>query len=65
MEAALMKNPLSDKQVFAYFGLLLGIFPPAAIFSRFLMNEGNFRGEDFWILGVVAIVNLISAVVGY
>ncbi|HEV8158132.1 MAG: hypothetical protein H0X49_17500 [Acidobacteria bacterium] len=65
MEAALMKNPLSDKQVFAYFGLLLGIFPPAAIFARFLMNAGNFRGEDFWILGVVAIVNLISAVVGY
>lgn len=64
MEAALMKNPLSDKQVFAYFGLLLGIFPPAAIFARFFMT-GNFRGEDFWILGVVAVVNLISAVVGY
>ncbi len=65
MEAALMKSPLSDEQVFAYFGLLLGIFPPVAIFARFFMNAGNFRGEDFWILGVVAVVNLISAVVGY
>jgi len=65
MEAALMKNPMSGKQVFAYFGLLLGIFPPAAIFARFFMNAGNFRAEDFWILGVVAVIILISAVVGY
>ncbi len=65
MKAAMMKIPLSNKQVFAYFGLLLGIFPPAAIFARFFMNAGNFRAEDFWIFGVVAIVNLISAVVGY
>jgi len=64
MEAALMKNPLSDIQVFAYFGLLLGIFPSAAIFARFFINA-NFRIEDFWILGVVAVVNLISAMVGY
>lgn len=64
-EAALMKNPLSDKQVFAYFGLLLGTFPPAAMFARFFSDAGNFRGEDFWLLGVVAIVNLISAVVGF
>jgi len=65
MEAALMKRPLNDKQVFAYFGLLLGIFPPAAIFLRFYFNAGNFRSDDFWFLGIVAVVNLISAVVGY
>lgn len=64
IEASLMVNPLSDQQVFAYFGLLLGIFPPAAIFSRFF-TDGNFRGDDFWFLGVMAIVNLISAVVGF
>ncbi|MCY7377448.1 MAG: hypothetical protein LH472_15920 [Pyrinomonadaceae bacterium] len=64
-EASLMPNPLTDKQVFAYFGLLLGIFPPAAIFTRFFVTEGNFRGDDFWIIGVVAIINLISAIVGY
>jgi len=64
MQAALMKNPMSEKQVFAYFGLLLGIFPPAAIFARIFM-AGNYRAEDFWILGVAAVVNLISAVVGY
>ena len=61
----LMANPLTNKQAFAYFGLLLGIFPPAAMFTRFLISEGNFRSDEFWIIGVMAIINLISAVVGY
>ena len=64
-EAALMKNPLPVRQAFAYFGLLLGTFPPAAIFMRFLWDAGNLRYEDFWLFGVAAIINLISAVVGY
>lgn len=64
-EAMMMKHPLSDKQAFAYFGILLGIFPPAAVFTRFFMNNGNMRAEDLWILGVVALVNLVSAVVAY
>ena len=64
-EAALMANPLTDRQVFAYFGLLLGIFPPAAIFTRFFIYDGNLRGDEFWMIGVAAIINLISAIVGY
>ena len=66
VEADLLKNPLNDRQAFAYFGLLLGIFPPAAIIANFLPKTGNSRGEEFLILVVVAvIVNLISATVGY
>lgn len=64
-EAALIRNPLTAKQTFAYFGLLLGTFPPAAIFARLFWDAGNIRGEDFWLLGVAAVVNLISAIVGY
>lgn len=60
-----MKNPLSDEQTFAYFGLLLGTFPPLAMFIKFFSEKGVFRVEDFWIIGVVAVINLISAVVGY
>ncbi len=60
-----MNHPLSDKQTFAYFGILLGIFPPVALFTRFFLNAGNVRVEDLWILGVVAVVSLISSVVGY
>lgn len=63
--AEMIKNPLSVKQTFAYFGLLLGAFPPAAIFTRFFLDAAVFRSEDFWMLGVAAVVNLISAIVGY
>lgn len=64
-EAAMLKNPLTEKQAFAYFGLLLGIFPPAAIFARILTDAGSLHGDDYWMIGVMAIVNLISAIVGY
>ena len=64
-EAALMENPLSVEMTFAYFGLLLGAFPPLAMFIRFFAEKGMFRGEDFWIVGVLAIVNLITATVGF
>lgn len=63
--ALTMKNPLSPEKTFALLGLLLGTFPPLAMFIRFFSDKGNFRSEDFWVLGIVAIVNLISAVVGY
>lgn len=65
VEVSMMANPLTDQQAFAYFGLLLGTFPPAAMFTRFFMNAGTMRNDEFWLIGVVAIINLIAAVVGY
>ncbi len=64
-EAALMKNPLSVEAAYAFFGLLLGTFPPLAMFVRFFAEKGIFRGEDFWIVGVLAVINLITAMVGF
>ncbi len=64
-EAALMKNPLSSVQTFSYFGLIIGTFLPAAMFTRFLIDSRGLRSEDVWILGILAIVNIISAVVGF
>jgi hypothetical protein len=61
LEAELMKNPLSLEKTFSYFGLILGVFPPAALFVRFAL-EGRMDG---WVFGVMLIVNLISAVVGF
>jgi hypothetical protein len=61
LEAALMKNPLSLEQTFSYFGLLLGAFPPAALFIRMAIDA---RLEG-WVFGVMFIINLISAVVGF
>ena len=61
LEAELMKNPLSLEKTFSYFGLLLGAFPPAALFIRFTIDA---RPEG-WVFGVMFIINLISAVVGF
>lgn len=65
LDYALMKNPLSVEKAFAHFGLLLGTFPPAAFFTRFFIDARIPQSSDFWILGVVAVVILICAVVGY
>jgi MFS family permease len=64
-EAALMENPLSVEKTFAFFGLLLGAFLPSAMFIRFLAEKGVFHREDFWIVGVLAVINLITATVGF
>ena len=61
----MIRNPLSTVQAFSYFGLILGIFSPAAMFTRFLIDSKGLRSEDVWILGILAIVNVLSAVVGY
>ncbi len=60
-----MRHPLNADQTFSCFGLLLGTFPPAAIFIRFLTDSPDFLMENFWVLGVIFIINLITAVVGY
>jgi hypothetical protein len=65
LEASLMKNPLTVDKTFARLGLLLGAFPPASLFTRFFIDSRIFQSEDVWILGVAAIVTLISTVVGY
>lgn len=65
LEAELMAHPISNEKAFAYFGILLGAFPPAAFFTRFLLDTRGFRNEDAWLIGVIAIVNVVSAVVGY
>lgn len=56
-----MSNPLSLEKTFSYFGLLLGVFPPAAMFLRFAVDARL----DGWVFGVMLIINLISAVVGF
>ncbi len=65
LEASLMKNPLSVEKTFARLGLLLGAFPPTALFTRFFIDSRIFQNEDVWILGIAAIVTLVSTVVGY
>lgn len=63
-EADLMKNPLSIEKTFAYFGLLLGTFPPAAFFTKFFLESGG-QNEGLWIFCLLFFVNLVTALTGY
>lgn len=67
LEAELMKSPLGTEKAIAYFGAMLGLFPPFALFSRFLFE--NFKtptaSDDFWIIPLLLFVNFVCMVVGY
>ncbi|MEP6849846.1 MAG: hypothetical protein ABI999_13400 [Acidobacteriota bacterium] len=63
-EASLMPRPLSSKQAFSYFGLMLGVFTPATMFGRLFLNNGMPPSES-WVIGILLIINVVSAVVGY
>jgi hypothetical protein len=65
VESELIKIPLNSEAVYKYFGLMLGTFPPAAIFARILFDSNSFRGEDSWLLAILFFVNLVSAFTGF
>jgi hypothetical protein len=65
LEVALMSNPYSIKKTFSYFGLILGTFTPAAMFARFLIGSQISQSNDFWIIGLMLVINLLSAAAGY
>lgn len=62
-----MRNPISTEKAVAYFGAMLGLFPPFAIFSRFVFEHfKNVNGsDDFWIIPLLLFVNLVCTFVGY
>lgn len=63
--AALMKNPLDFKKAYSYLGLLLGTFPPLTIFAKWAYVTGITPRDEFWIFGILFLVNLTTAVTGY
>lgn len=65
IEAQIMKNPLGFEKTFSYFGLMLGTFPPAAFFTKFAIESSSLNREEYWIFGILFVVNLLTAVVGY
>jgi hypothetical protein len=64
-EASVIQNPLTSQQVFTRFGLMLGIFPPMALFLRFLLDIYP-RQNEIWVpLIFLLFVNFVCAIVGY
>lgn len=62
-EAELMENPIKTNKAFALFGLMLGTFPPLAMFSKFIFQ--NLKSDDYWLVPLLLFVNFVCATVGY
>jgi hypothetical protein len=56
-----MKNPVHVKAAYAYFGLMLGTFPPAAMFFR----EISLGRDGVGLFLLLIFVNFVCALTGY
>jgi hypothetical protein len=67
LDVELMKNPLATEKALAYFGAMLGLFPPFALFSRFVFEhfKNASNSDDFWMIPLLLFVNLMCTVAGY
>jgi hypothetical protein len=65
-EAATMmlRRPVNVAEAYGWFGLFLGLFPPAAIFCRLFLGEITSNGFEWGWLALVILMNAVCAVVG-
>ena len=63
-ENAFFDKPITTDKVFAQFGLMLGIFPPFAVFSRFAFEIGG-NPNDFWLILLLLVSNAVCGFAGY
>ncbi|HEX8396916.1 MAG TPA: hypothetical protein VF644_05790 [Pyrinomonadaceae bacterium] len=61
-EAALMRSPVTAKEAYGYFGLLLGLLPPAAIFGKTV--KYGFNENAAAVFAFCLLMNLTCAFVG-
>lgn len=64
-ELLLMRRPLGARRAFGLFGLMMGLFPPAAIFIKmFGYGIGGYSASALMFI-ICLLMNLTCAVVGY
>jgi hypothetical protein len=63
-EMLLMTHPVSTQQAFARFGMLLGIFPPAAIFYRLFGRDLSQSAPSLEMILLLLAMNLICCFAG-
>ncbi|MGQ0541082.1 MAG: hypothetical protein ACT4O9_04425 [Blastocatellia bacterium] len=64
-EAETMKLPIRSGNAFALFGLMIGLFPPAAINLKIFFQNGGFQTDDLVIAALFVVANAVTATVGY
>jgi len=62
-ELLLMRRPFAAQQAYARFGLLLGTFPPAAIFLK--ITAGGFSRAEYGFIYLLLFMNIICALAGF
>lgn len=63
LRASMMKSPVKTQKAVAYFGAMLGLFPPCAIFSKAIVTGG--ASLELSAVLMLTLVNIICAVTGY
>jgi hypothetical protein len=64
-EIMMMRHPVSIKNAYALFGLLLGTLPPAAIFYRLFADAWLSRGGAGGMLLLILAMNIACALAGW
>ena len=64
-EASLMKSPITTEKAFAYFGAMLGLFPPFAMFAKFYFDSQIHRNPEPGVIAFMVCMNAICLGVGY
>ena len=59
-----MAAPRTGAQAYATLGLLLGLLPPAAMFGRFLSSFDFLAKQEYGVLALCVVMNVICCAVG-
>lgn len=65
IEAGAMRFPLRRKQVFAYFGAMLGSLPPASIFIAFAFRNGYQNPPPPLVIVLMSSTIIVASIAGY
>ena len=58
-----MKSPITIEKAYSYFGAMLGLFPPFALFAKFIFEKG--ANPDTFAICILLFMNAICVLAGY
>jgi hypothetical protein len=65
LESETMQKPLDTEKAYSYFGLMLGLLPPASLILRFTIDSRIFQSDGAWLVPLLLFMNVVSATVGF
>ena len=65
LEASIMKRPVSSMKAYSYFGLIIGLFPPASIVLKLVIESTSTQPSAAVFLFLAVLASVMTGVVGY